>query len=304
MMRDSISLGIVHPATFQECISGEGPLLETVSTILEDDFFDAIEVSWVRDLNVALQVSEALAASEKDVVFAGAIAGSIFGLNLSAKDDEIRGRSLKKAKSLIHTAHLFSARVMYMVSGPDPGEGKREASRTRLVESLKELCAQAEKFDPPITITLENGDREVERNMLIGPTCEAVEVSELVREDFDNFGLTMDLTHFPLLGEDPMESLELAKGHIKHAHIGNCVTTIGHELYGDKHPRFGIEGGSHGVEEVADFLNGLKKVGYLNGSVPSRKPIVSMEVIPIPPVSPGQVIMHTKGILKKVFESL
>ena len=56
------------------------------------------------------------------------------------------------------------------------------------------------------------------------------------------------------------------------------------------------------MEEVAEYLKGLKKVGYLNGTIPSRKPIVSMEVIPVPPETPEQVIMHTKGTLEKVFE--
>jgi len=50
-------LSLVHFLAFPECQKGEGPILETITRIAEDDFFSAIEISHIKDPGVRRQVA-------------------------------------------------------------------------------------------------------------------------------------------------------------------------------------------------------------------------------------------------------
>ena len=43
------TMSIVHFMAFPDTSMGEGPIVESVRTIAEDDFFDAIEIAWIKD---------------------------------------------------------------------------------------------------------------------------------------------------------------------------------------------------------------------------------------------------------------
>ena len=43
-------LGIVHFKAFPQVVNGEGPVIETMRKIVEDDFWTAIEVGWIKDV--------------------------------------------------------------------------------------------------------------------------------------------------------------------------------------------------------------------------------------------------------------
>ena len=85
-------------------------------------------------------------------------------------------------------------------------------------------------------ISLEAFDDKIDKKCLIGPTPRAVELAERVRQQVANFGLTIDLSHLPLLKESPSEFLI-------HAHAGNCMIADTQDpAYGDMHPRLGYPG--------------------------------------------------------------
>jgi len=44
-----LHVGMVHPVVFPETLKGQGPVVETARKIIEDDFFGAIEISWIKD---------------------------------------------------------------------------------------------------------------------------------------------------------------------------------------------------------------------------------------------------------------
>jgi len=52
-MKESIKkymkVGLIHFMAFPECMKGEGPVLETMKKIAVDDYFDAIEVTWIKN---------------------------------------------------------------------------------------------------------------------------------------------------------------------------------------------------------------------------------------------------------------
>ena len=43
------AIGLVHFMAYPSTIKGEGPIEETVRKIALDDYFDAIEISWIKD---------------------------------------------------------------------------------------------------------------------------------------------------------------------------------------------------------------------------------------------------------------
>ncbi len=162
-----------------------------------------------------------------------------------------------------------------------PARDAREATTARFIEDLRELCdyVDARAGKRRLFITLENFDRDIEKKRLSAQPFEAAALADAV--DRDNFGLTIDLSHLPLLNETPEHALRTAGRHLIHAHIGNCV--LHHRdspLYGDFHPRFGHPLGCNDTPEVVEFIWQLHAVDYF-GKARARlggTPILSMEI--------------------------
>ena len=160
----------------------------------------------------------------------------------------------------------------------------------------RELCdyATAHSRQRQLFLTFENFDRDIEKKRLIGPTAEAVALADAI--DRPNFGLTIDLSHLPLLDETAADALHTAAPHLIHAHFGNCV--VDHPifpLYGDFHPRFGHPQGRSDLPEVVDYLRQLDDIDYWSRARQrlGATPILIMELRPIPgeeepPSHPGQ----------------
>ncbi len=93
-------------------------------------------------------------------------------------------------------------------------------------------------------------------------------------------------------------SLTTAKQYLEHVHVGNCVLKDKtHPLYGDQHPRFGLEGGENSLKELAEFL----KRGYFNKKTATRLPIISFEVKPAPSGHSEAVIASSKRIFAEAW---
>jgi hypothetical protein len=77
----------------------------------------------------------------------------------------------------------------------------------------------------------------------------------------------------------------------------------GNVAYGDLHPGFGFEGGENDVDELADYLYWLFKVGYLREGAEER-PVLSFEVQPVAPETSAAVIAGAKRTLAKAWAKL
>jgi hypothetical protein len=75
------------------------------------------------------------------------------------------------------------------------------------------------------------------------------------------------------------------------------VLAEGSQLFGDKHPRFGVAGSAVGPEEVRRFLEALIYAGYFKRNTPTTMPVVSFEVKPAPGEDPALVIANAKRVL-------
>lgn len=289
-----LDFGVIHPLIYLECRGGEGPILETLPTIINDSDFGAIEIAPIKNPEVRQKAKALLAQSQLQVVYLPILPVLLEKLEPGSADPDLRKAAMARLKVLIDEA-IDLGSVMAMVQGPlDTAPDQRAATTERLIEDLQELCdyASAHSTKRQLFITFENFDRDIEKKRLIGPTVEAAKMADAV--DRSNFGLTIDLSHLPLLGETSAHALQTAGKHLIHAHIGNCV--IDHKdsaLYGDFHPRFGHPLGRNDLPEVVDYLKQLDAVQYWTKARErlGSTPILSMELRPVPNEENPQAVL-------------
>jgi sugar phosphate isomerase/epimerase len=294
-----MKVGLVHFMAYPQVLKGEGPVLEMLEKTLSDDFFDVIEVTTVKDSSVRQKARQMLASSGMTVAYGGQPVQLVNKLNLNSFDSAERQRALEMCKACVDEASEMGAVGVAFLSGSDPGEARRGEATDILVDSLSQLCAHAASKGN-IKIVLETFDRDIDKKALIGPNSEAAALSARIRRNHKNFGLMLDLSHFPLQHETPQQALYAAKDHLVHAHMGNCMMRDPQlSGYGDQHPRFGIPGGENGVPQLAEYLRVLMEIGYLSEKNPQ---ILSFEVKPLGEESSGVVIANAKRALREAWE--
>jgi sugar phosphate isomerase/epimerase len=287
--------------------SGHGPILETLKKIVEDEYFTAVEVTWIHDSQTRAEAAKMLGYAHMDVIFAGQPPLLSQKLDLNSADETSRNAAIEQCKRSIDQAYELGASIVAVLSGPDPGDAERKAAIDRLVDSLIQICnyAKSQSKDKPITVSLETFDRDIEKKCLVGPTDIAIEVAEKVTSDCSNFGLTIDLSHQPLLGETINYMVIKASPYLVHTHIGNCVIKdTNHPAYGDQHPIFGCPSGEIDVEEVAEFIRCLYDVGFFKKEVPTKMPVVSFEVKPLPDQDPDIIVAAAKRVLNEAWAKI
>jgi len=290
-----MKVGLIHFMAYPQVMRGKGPILETLQKIAEDDFFTAVEVSWIKDAKVREKAKKLLEMSHLTVAYGAQPRLLINNLNLNSFDEEERRKTVREVKAGIDEAYEIGAKALAFLSGKDPGKEKREQAHKLLVSSIKEICNYA-KSKGDLGITLEVFDQEIDKKCLIGPANEARKLAAEIRKEFDNFGLMVDLSHLPLLNETPTQAIMPIKDYLVHAHMGNCIVKDKNQVgYGDEHPRFGIKGGENDVAELTEYLRVLLDIGFLN---PDHPPIVSFEVKPLPGEPSEVVIANAKRTLR------
>ena len=105
-----------------------------------------------------------------------------------------------------------------------------------------------------MNIILEPGDINIDYCELIGGTDLAIKLVQDIQKEYLNFGLTLDLSHLKQLNEKPIESIEKAFNYCHHIHFANClIKDKNSDLYGDKHPEFGIDNGEISYKDLINF---------------------------------------------------
>jgi len=290
-----MKVGIIHFMAYPSAITGEGPIVETITKIAEDDFFTAIEITWIKDPEVRAKAKEVLVASGLAVGYGAQPAVLLTPLNPNSLDEDERKKAVEVLKGQVDEAHYMGAGRMAFLSGKDPGPEQRAAAVEALIKTVRELCDHAETKG--MGITLEAFDRVIDKKALIGPSEEAAAFATAVNRN--NFGIMPDLSHLPLLNESPEQCAMALKDHVVHLHVGNCVMRDeSHPAYGDAHPRFGIEGGENDVQELAAYLKAFMDIGFLNGK---HQPFMSFEVKPLEGESSEVVIANAKRTLRQAW---
>jgi len=288
-----MKVGIIHFMAYPSTMKGEGPVLETIKKLAVDDYFNAIEISWIKDAEVRKQVKDILDTSHMTVAYGSQPRHLTTGLNINDVNLEGRLKALATLKEGIDEAYEMGAVGFAFLSGKYE-ENEKEEAYVALVKSTKELCAYAQSKGN-LKIVHEVFDYDIDKKSLIGPASLAKRYAEEIRKEYNNFGLLVDLSHLPLIRETAEEAILPIKDYLVHAHIGNCVVKdAGMLAYGDAHPRFGFPNGENDVDELVEFLKVLKDIGFLNEKNP---PIVSFEVKPFGNEDSDVVIANAKRTL-------
>ncbi|MCL4425626.1 MAG: sugar phosphate isomerase/epimerase [Firmicutes bacterium] len=293
-----MKLGIVLFKAFPEIEFGSGSYLEALRRIAADDFWTAVEVGWMKDVRIRNEARRIIEESHLDVYYATQPAILSQKLNLNSFDPLERKKAVAAVRNGIEEAYFLGARWVRVLSGKDPGPEKREEAKKLLTDSLHQICDYAVSWGANITLKI--FDRDVDKQALVGPFAEAAAVARDVKRDHDNFGLLVDLSHFPLLREKPEEAIPLVRQYFVHSHIGNCVVRDRkHPAYGDLQPRFGVEGGEIDVGEVSQYFRLLLDIGFLNQK---DRPAVSVEVRPMLAGETSELtIANAKRVIKEAW---
>lgn len=306
--RKHVRLGVIQFMMFPDAAGNPARTVEAVKQILLDDSFDVVVVTKLDQETIrtvrtmALEAHASVGISTAPVILGGK-------LNLANLDEEGREAAVAAVRPSLDDSYVLGARVVEVLDGARsyPGPQDERKAVDQLVKSLKELCQYAKDRaqGEPTWIGLETFDRAVDKRSLVGPSELAVEVAQRVRQEHENFGITVDMGHVPLIGESYRDSLAATADYLIHAHLGNCIRDDkGHAYYGDTHPALGLPGGVADVPELAEFLGALRDVGYFEKSLPSGKPWVTFEVKPQPGQAPELLMANCKRAFKEAWALL
>lgn len=277
--KEICTLSLVHFMAFPEMQSGEGDFVSTIHQLGDLNFFGALEMGTINNpkaraavLQIARQRNFKLAVGAQPLILGE-------NLNLNASDLQTRLVARTKIKEGIDQAAEIGAGSFVILSGKDPGDDQRQQAYEFLEESILALADHARQY--AIRIMLEVFDRAVDKKALVGPSVEAAPLARKIRLSYPEFGLLYDMGHMPLLNETPAQALALLQGLLAEVHLGNCVLTPGANAFGDKHPRFGFDGGVNSTPELVSFLEALLATGYLKENQASEDlPWVGFEIRP------------------------
>ena len=119
-----------------------------------------------------------------------------------------------------------------------------------------------------------------------------------MRTSHHNFGLLVDLSHFPTTYETSKFVIRTLRPYITHLHFGNAVVKKGCTAYGDKHPRLGFPNSANDTAELTDYLTVLKQEGFFDAE---NHMVLSMEVTPVGDEDEEIVLANTKRVLNRAW---
>jgi sugar phosphate isomerase/epimerase len=295
-MYQKMRVGIVHFKAFPGIETGEGPIVETLTKICNDDFWTAVEVGWMKDYRVRNTARQLLDMSHLSVAYATQPRVLSTKLNLNSFDAKERNLAISGVKNCVDEAYDLGAEVIRLIAGKDPGDAKRDEAKKLLIDSIQQIMEYA-KEEGDIKFTLKVFDRDIDKKCLIGHFVDALDVAKVLRPIYPNFGLLADLSHFPLLNEKAEEAIPLVRDYLESFHVGNCVfRDRKNPAYGDIQPRFGVPGGEIDLEDVVDFFGVLRENGFFSKK---ERPIVSAEVRPVLSGETSEIILaNSKRVIR------
>ena len=301
-MKDSMhrffQIGLIHFMAYPTTMRGEGDITGTLRRIVTDDYFDAVEMTWIQDAAVRAQAKELLAQSHMTVCYGAQPRLLTTGLNANDLNEEGRKKAEATLIEAIDEAEYLGARGIAFLSGKwDPAH--REEAYAQLVRTTDAICTYAAGKD--MSVELEVFDYDLDKASLIGPAPLAARFAADMRTRHNNFGLLADLSHIPQTYETSRFVIQTLRPYITHLHIGSAVLTRGAEAFGDTHPRFCFPNGCNDVPEVLDFLRVCREEGFFRSENPM---VLSFEVKPWKDEDPDVVIANAKRVLNRAWALL
>ena len=271
------------------------PILDSVKTICCDEYFNALEITHIEDQETKDKVRDMLAQSHMKVCYGAQ--PRLLGPKLNPNDLDEEGR--KKAEAVlmdsIDEARYMGAKGIAFLAGKWEPETKDQAY-AQLLKTTRAVCSYA--ATKGMMVELEVFDFDMDKAALIGPAPYAARFAADMRTTHNNFGLLVDLSHFPTTYETSRFVIQTLRPYITHLHIGNAVVKEGFEAYGDQHPRFGFPDSANDTEQLVDFFTVLKEEGFFNKENPY---VLSLEVKPWADEDGDIILANTKRVINRAW---
>lgn len=270
--------------------------MDSLREICRDDFFDAIEVKGYGDRNA--EAKALLDQSHLKVCYGAQ--PRLLGpkLNPNALDEEDRKKAEATLIAAVDEAEYLGARGIAFLAGKWAPETKDQAY-AQLLKTTRAVCDYAAAKG--MNVELEVFDYDMDKAALIGPAPYAARFAADMRTTHSNFGLLVDLSHFPTTYETSRFVVRTLRPYITHFHFGNAVVEKGCDGYGDLHPRMGYPHSANDTPQLLDFLTVLKQEGFFDAENPY---VLSMEVTLRPGEDEKTVLANTKRVLKRAWALL
>ena len=273
-------------------------VLDSIYKIACDDFFDAFEITEISDDEERDKAKKLLADSHLNIGYGAHPKLLSTGLNPNDTDEEGRKKAEAELIEAIDEAEYLGAEGVAFLAGKWEEETK-DIAYAQLLKTTRNLCDYAAAKN--MIIELEVFDYDMDKAVLIGPAPYAAEFAADIRKTNNNFGLLVDLSHFPTTYETSKFVVQTLRPYITHFHIGNAVVKEGCEAYGDKHPRFGFPNSANDTAELLDFFRVLKEEGFFNALNPY---VLSFEVKPWGDEDPEIILANTKRVVNRAWALL
>lgn len=270
--------------------------LDSLLAIARDDYFDAIELKGFGADNAAAKAI--LDQSHLHVCYGAQ--PRLLGpkLNPNDLDEAARKQAEKTLLEAVDEAEYLGAGGIAFLAGKWE-ESTKEQSYAQLLKTTRAVCDYAAGKN--MNVELEVFDFDMDKAALIGPAPLAARFAADMRTTHHNFGLLVDLSHFPTTHETSRFVIRTLRPYITHLHFGNAVVKPGCDGYGDLHPRMGYPNSANDTSELLDFLRVLKDEGFFNAEHPY---VLSMEVTLRPGEDEGIVLANTKRVLNRAWALL
>lgn len=245
---------------------------DSLCKIMRDEYFDAIEITQIKSDSLRAETKALLEQSHCKVCYGAQPRLLSTGLNPNDISEEGRCRAEATLIEAVTEAEYLGAKAIAFLAGKWEKETK-ELAYEQLRKTTINVCRYAASKN--MSVNLEVFDYDMDKAALVGPAPYAAKFAEDIRKECSNFGLLVDLSHFPTTYETSRYVIQTLKPYITHLHIGNAVVQPGCDAYGDKHPRFGYPSSANDTPELLEFLRVLREEGFFRAEDPY---VLSLEV--------------------------
>ena len=90
-----MKVGLIHFMAYPSVIKGEGPIEETVRKIALDSYFNAVEITWIKDAGTRKNVRRILGSSYMTVAYGAQPRLLTTGLNINDTDEAGRRKAVE-----------------------------------------------------------------------------------------------------------------------------------------------------------------------------------------------------------------
>jgi sugar phosphate isomerase/epimerase len=267
--------------------------MDSLKAILEDDFFDAIELKGYGDMNE--EAKKLLDQSHMKICYGAQ--PRLLGpkLNPNAINEDDRKKAEATLIEAVDEAEYLGAKGIAFLAGKWE-EATKDQAYAQLLKTTRAVCDYA--ATKGMNVELEVFDFDMDKAALIGPAPYAAQFAADMRTTHNNFGLLVDLSHFPTTYETSKFVVRTLRPYITHFHFGNAVVKPGCDGYGDLHPRMGYPNSANDIPELVDYLRVLKEEGFFDAENPY---VLSMEVTLRPGEDEKIVLANTKRCLTRAW---